>query len=64
MKDKPQQLIEMSHLVDDAEKILTDKNTSLNEFGKLLGGKHMIIALLAHLVSHLKINVENSAKVC
>lgn len=36
MKDKAQQLIEMFHLVDDAEKILTDKNTSLDEFGKLL----------------------------
>jgi len=36
MKDKAQQLIEMYHLVDDAEKILTDKNTSLDEFGKLL----------------------------
>ncbi len=36
MKDKTQQLIEMYKLVDDAEKILTDKNTSLDEFGKLL----------------------------
>ena len=36
MKDKAQQLLEMYHLVDDAEKILTDKNTSLDEFGKLL----------------------------
>ena len=36
MKNKTQQLIEMYHLVDDAEKILTDKNTSLDEFGKLL----------------------------
>ena len=36
MKDKTQQLIEMHHLVDEAEKILTDKNTSLDEFGKLL----------------------------
>lgn len=36
MKDKTQQLIEMYHLVDDAEKILTDSNTSLDEFGKLL----------------------------
>ena len=36
MKDKTQQLIEIYHLVDDAEKILTDKNTSLDEFGKLL----------------------------
>lgn len=36
MKDKTQQLLEMYRLVDDAEKILTDKNTSLNEFGKLL----------------------------
>ena len=36
MKDKTQQLMEMYHLVDDAEKILTDKNTSLDEFGKLL----------------------------
>lgn len=36
MKDKTSQLIEMYHLVDEAEKILTDKNISLNEFGKLL----------------------------
>ena len=36
MKDKTQQLLEMYKLVDDAEKILTDKNTSLDEFGKLL----------------------------
>ncbi|MCR5290541.1 MAG: hypothetical protein K6E51_11150 [Treponema sp.] len=36
MKDKTQQLLEMYHLVDDAEKILTNKNTSLDEFGKLL----------------------------
>ncbi len=36
MKDKTQQLLEMYHLVDEAEKILTDKNTSLDEFGKLL----------------------------
>ena len=36
MKDKTLQLIEMYHLVDDAEKILTDKNISLDEFGKLL----------------------------
>ena len=36
MKDKTSQLLEMYHLVDDAEKILTDKNVSLDEFGKLL----------------------------
>ncbi len=36
MKDKTKQLLEMYHLVDEAEKILTDKNTSLEEFGKLL----------------------------
>ena len=36
MKDKTQQLLEMYKLVDDAEKILADKNTSLDEFGKLL----------------------------
>ena len=36
MKDKTQQLLEMYALVDDAEKILVDKNTSLDEFGKLL----------------------------
>ncbi len=36
MKDKTSQLIEMYHLVDDAEKILTDKSISLDEFGKLL----------------------------
>lgn len=36
MKDKTQQLLEMYHLVDEAEKILTDKMASLDEFGKLL----------------------------
>ena len=36
MKDKTAQLLEMLRLVDDAEKILTDENSSLDEFGKLL----------------------------
>ena len=36
MKDKTAELIKMYGLVDDAEKILTDKNTNLDEFGKLL----------------------------
>lgn len=34
--DKTQQLLDMLALVDEAEKVLTDRNTSLNEFGKLL----------------------------
>ena len=34
--DKTKQLLDMLALVDEAEKILTDKNCSLNEFGKLL----------------------------
>ena len=34
--DKTKQLLDMLALVDEAEKILTNKNTSLNEFGKLL----------------------------
>ena len=34
--DKTKQLLDMLALVDEAEKILTDKNISLNEFGKLL----------------------------
>lgn len=34
--DKTKQLLDMLALVDEAEKILTDKNTGLNEFGKLL----------------------------
>jgi D-glycero-alpha-D-manno-heptose-7-phosphate kinase len=34
--DKTKQLLEMLALVDEAQAILTDKNTSLNEFGKLL----------------------------
>lgn len=34
--DKIKQLLNMLALVDDAEKILTDKDASLNEFGKLL----------------------------
>jgi len=34
--DKTQQLLDMLALVDEAEEILTNKNISLNEFGKLL----------------------------
>lgn len=34
--DKTQQLKDMLALVDEAERALTDKNVSLNEFGKLL----------------------------
>lgn len=34
--DKTQQLLDILQLVDEAEKILCDKNTPLNEFGKLL----------------------------
>lgn len=34
--DKTKQLLDMLALVDEAERILTDKNASLNEFGKLL----------------------------
>ena len=34
--DKTKQLLDMLALVDAAENVLTDKNTSLNEFGKLL----------------------------
>ena len=34
--DKTRQLLDMLALVDEAEKILTDKGASLNEFGKLL----------------------------
>lgn len=34
--DKTKQLLEMLALVDEAQAILTDKNASLNEFGKLL----------------------------
>ena len=34
--DKTKQLFEMLALVDEAQAILTDKNASLNEFGKLL----------------------------
>lgn len=36
MKDKTRQLIEMRDLVDEAEQILTDRNASLDEFGRLL----------------------------
>lgn len=35
-KEKERQLLEMLGLVDEAEKTLTDKNVSLNEFGRLL----------------------------
>lgn len=34
--DKTKQLLDMLALVDEAEEVLTDKDTSLNEFGKLL----------------------------
>lgn len=34
--DKTKQLLDMLALVEEAEKVLTDRNTSLNEFGKLL----------------------------
>lgn len=34
--DKTRQLLDILALVDEAEKILTNKNTSLNEFGRLL----------------------------
>ena len=34
--DKTKQLLDMLALVNEAERILTDKNASLNEFGKLL----------------------------
>ncbi len=36
MSEKTSELLEMYQLVDKAEQILTDKNTSLDEFGKLL----------------------------
>ena len=36
MKEKTNELIEMYHLVDEAEKILTDKSKSLDDFGFLL----------------------------
>lgn len=36
MKDKTAQLLEMYRLVDDAEKILTDKTKSFDDFGRLL----------------------------
>lgn len=36
LKDKTKQLLEMKYLVDEAEKILTDKNIHLDDFGKLL----------------------------
>jgi len=34
--DKTKQLLEMKGLVDEGEKVLVDKHTDLNEFGKLL----------------------------
>lgn len=36
MKDKTAELLKMYALVDEAEKILTDKNASLDDFGRLL----------------------------
>lgn len=35
-KDKTRQLLEMLELVEEAEKVLVDKNSSLDEFGRLL----------------------------
>ncbi|EXY76408.1 GHMP kinase family protein, partial [Bacteroides fragilis str. 3988T(B)14] len=35
-QDKVKQLLDILSLVDEAESILSDKNVSLNEFGKLL----------------------------
>ena len=35
-KDKEKQLLEMASLVDEAEQVLTNKNASLDEFGRLL----------------------------
>ena len=35
-QDRTEQLLEMLSLVDDAEKILTDKQSNLDEFGRLL----------------------------
>ena len=34
--DKTKQLLEMLDLVDDAQKILTDKNADLDDFGRML----------------------------
>ncbi len=36
VKDKTKQRLEMLALVDEAQNILTDKNTDLNEFGRML----------------------------
>ena len=36
IKDKTQQLIEIKNLVDEAQMVLTNKNKSLDEFGRLL----------------------------
>ena len=36
MKDKTEELLKMYRLVDEAEKIFTDKTVNLDEFGKLL----------------------------
>ena len=36
IKSKTNTLLEMKNMVDEAEKILTDENINLNEFGKLL----------------------------
>ena len=36
MKDKTAQLLEMLSIVDDAERVLTDKSADLNDFGHLL----------------------------
>lgn len=35
-KEKEKQLLEMASLVDEAEQVLTNKNSSLDEFGRLL----------------------------
>ena len=49
INDKTKELLEIYHLVEEAEKILTDKTLSLDEFGKLL-----------HYTWHLKRGISSS----
>lgn len=54
--DKTSQLIEIYHLVDEAEKILVDKYTDLDEFGKLLDYSWRLKRKTGKLVSTNKID--------
>ncbi|MCR4739718.1 MAG: kinase [Lachnospiraceae bacterium] len=55
-KNKTAELIEMLSLVDEAENILRDKHTDLNEFGRLLDHTWQLKRKTSELVSNDKID--------